>query len=178
MTETQIFDADTITGTLKRLAAEISERCMKCTNVVMLGIQKRGVPLAQRITDYLYTENGLHIPVGALGVTFYRDDIGLRRRIKVPQKTEIPFDVSGKRIILVDDVLFTGRTIRAAMDEIMDNGRPQQIQLLVLIDRGGRELPIAADYTGKVISAAHDEKIIVNLKETDGIDTVISQRSI
>ncbi|MCG9479735.1 MAG: bifunctional pyr operon transcriptional regulator/uracil phosphoribosyltransferase PyrR [Actinomycetia bacterium] len=166
-----ILGAQDIERVLKRISHEILERNKGCGNLVFIGIQKRGIPLAARIAENIKNFEQSQIPVGKLDITFYRDDIGKSIKPEV-NITDIPFDIKDKDIILVDDVLFTGRTIRAAMDAIIDLGRPRSVQLVVLIDRGHRELPIRADYVGKNIPTSINELIEVRLKETDSIDKV------
>jgi pyrimidine operon attenuation protein/uracil phosphoribosyltransferase len=157
---------------LKRISHEILEKNKGSSDLVVIGLQKRGVPLAKRIAENIEKFEGGNVKAGELDISFYRDDI--RQNIKSDiHKTYIPFDIKDKNVILVDDVLYTGRTIRAALDAIIDLGRPKTIQLVVLIDRGHRELPIRADYVGKNLPTAADEMVAVKLKETDGEDSVI-----
>ncbi|MGH8058620.1 MAG: bifunctional pyr operon transcriptional regulator/uracil phosphoribosyltransferase PyrR, partial [Candidatus Entotheonellia bacterium] len=143
------MDAPAIDRALTRIAHEIVERAKGCQDVVLVGIRTRGIHLARRLADKIRRIEGTPVPLGVIDITLYRDD--LRRRFDHPklERTEIPFSLTDKRVILVDDVLFTGRTIRAALDGLMDLGRPQSIQLAVLVDRGHRELPIRADYVGR-----------------------------
>jgi pyrimidine operon attenuation protein/uracil phosphoribosyltransferase len=173
MSEKVLMTAEDIRRTLARIAHEIIERSKSLDNIVLIGMYTRGVPLAKRLAANIqnYTESS--IPVGALDIIRYRDDVPPHHE-NLPKvtRTEVPFSVVGKSVILVDDVLYTGRSIRAAMDAIIDLGRPQSIQLIVLIDRGHRELPIRADYVGKNVPSGHDEEIAVKLKEVDGIDEV------
>jgi pyrimidine operon attenuation protein/uracil phosphoribosyltransferase len=162
---------ENIRRTLARIAHEIIERSKSLDNIVLIGMYTRGVPLARRLALNIQNYSQTAVPVGALDILPYRDDV----QHDVPPKvtrTEIPFSIVGKSVIVVDDVLYTGRSIRAAMDGIIDLGRPQSIQLIVLIDRGHRELPIRADYVGKNVPSGHDETIAVKLKETDGLDEV------
>jgi pyrimidine operon attenuation protein/uracil phosphoribosyltransferase len=171
MAEKVLMTEEDIRRTLARIAHEIIERSKSLDNVVLIGMYTRGVPLARRLAQNIQNYNQTAVPVGALDILPYRDDV----QHDVPPKvtrTEVPFSIVGKSVILVDDVLYTGRSIRAAMDGIIDLGRPQSIQLIVLIDRGHRELPIRADYVGKNVPSGHDESIAVKLKETDGIDEV------
>ena len=157
---------------IKRISHEILERNRGSESLVVIGLQKRGVPLGKRIVKNIEVFEKRRIDFGKLDISFYRDDFA--RKIKVDiEKTEIDFDVTDKNVILVDDVLFTGRTIRAALDAIIDLGRPRSIQLVVLVDRGHRELPIRADYVGKNLPTSRNEKVMVRLKETDGQDSVI-----
>lgn len=168
----QILTADDMNRALTRIAHEILEKNKGAENLVLIGIRKRGVYLAQRLAEKIKNIEGGKLPIGSLDITFYRDDVGLQFRPQV-FSTEIPFDLTGKDIVLVDDVLYTGRTTRAAMDAIMDFGRPASIQLAVMIDRGHRELPIRADYVGKNIPTAGREEVRVKLIEEDNIDEVV-----
>jgi pyrimidine operon attenuation protein/uracil phosphoribosyltransferase len=171
MPEKILMTEEDIRRTLARISHEIIERNKSLDNVVLIGMYTRGVPLARRLALNIQNYSQTAVPVGALDIFPYRDDV----QHDVPPKvtrTEIPFSIVGKSVIVVDDVLYTGRSIRAAMDGIIDLGRPQSIQLIVLIDRGHRELPIRADYVGKNVPSGHDEAIAVKLKETDGLDEV------
>ena len=171
MLEKVLMTEEDIRRTLARIAHEIIERSKSLDNIVLIGMYTRGVPLARRLAQNIQNYSQTAVPVGALDIFPYRDDV----QHDVPPKvtrTEIPFSIVGKSVIVVDDVLYTGRSIRAAMDGIIDLGRPQSIQLIVLIDRGHRELPIRADYVGKNVPSGHDEAIAVKLKETDGLDEV------
>jgi len=167
-----ILNEDDIERVLRRISHEILERNKGYKSLVFIGLQKRGVPLANRIAKNIEIFEGEKVKAGKLDISFYRDDIGRNVKPDV-QITDIPFDIKDKNIILVDDVLFTGRTVRAALDAIIDFGRPKSIQLVVLIDRGHRELPIRADYVGKNLPTSLDEFVDVKLKETDGVDSVI-----
>ncbi|MDX2253981.1 MAG: bifunctional pyr operon transcriptional regulator/uracil phosphoribosyltransferase PyrR [Pseudanabaenaceae cyanobacterium bins.39] len=168
----EILTADELRRTTNRLASQIVEANAELANVVLLGIYTRGVPLSKAIAKQIETLESIKVPSGALDITFYRDDldkIGLR----TPSKTEIPTDLNGKTVILVDDVIFSGRTIGAALSAISDYGRPKVIRLLVLIDRGHRELPIHADYVGKILPTSKDEQVKVFLKAAgDDLDGV------
>lgn len=169
----RIMDARRISRVITRLSVEIIERNREIENLVLVGIRTRGVFIARRIQAAIKKIEGIEVPMGILDITLYRDDIptkGIQPEVK---GTEIPFSVDDKDLVLVDDVLFTGRTVRAAMDSIMDLGRPRTIQLAVLIDRGHRELPIQADYVGKVLPTSKRERVRVKLKEYDGIDEVL-----
>ena len=170
-----VMDADRITRALTRIAHEITERNRISDKLVLVGIRTRGAPIAQRIAKELQNILGEPVPTGALDITLYRDD--LMRQPVGPQplvrRTEIPFSIDDKRILLVDDVLYTGRTTRAALDALIDFGRPRDIQLIVLIDRGHRELPIKADYVGKNFPTSTSQSIQVHLKEVDGLDEVV-----
>ena len=157
---------------LIRIAHEIVERNKGPEDIVFVGMWTRGVPLANRISETIQSFEGSPIPVGALDIGPYRDDISPPQSRPIAKSTDIPVDINGKQVILVDDVLYTGRSIRAAMDALIDLGRPRSIQLAVLIDRGHRELPIRADYVGKNIPSSRDEEIQVRLEETDGADRV------
>jgi len=166
------MDEATIDRTLTRIAHEILEKHKGTEGLVLVGIRSRGVPLARRLAEKIRKIEGKDVPVGILDINLYRDDLTTIADHPILRKTEIPFSVDGARVVLVDDVLFTGRTIRAAMDGIIDLGRPMQIQLAVLVDRGHRELPIRADYVGKNVSTSLDEKVRVSLREEDGADSV------
>lgn len=168
----ELLDKKEIDRALTRISHEIVERLKSVDDLCLIGIQKGGVHLAKRIAKKISGIEKIDVPVGSLDITFYRDDIGIRKQLKV-QKTEIPCDVTGKKIVLVDDVFFTGRSIRAALDAIMDIGRPNLIQLAVLIDRGHRELPIRADYVGKNIPTSIDERVDVFLEEDGFLDSVV-----
>jgi pyrimidine operon attenuation protein/uracil phosphoribosyltransferase len=163
-----------IARALARIAHEIVERNKGAEGVVFVGMRTRGVPLARRIAETIEDLEGASIPVGTLDIGLYRDDISPSgSRSTTESHTDIPTSITDRRVILVDDVLYTGRSIRAAMDALMDLGRPKSIQLAVLIDRGHRELPIRADYVGKNMPSSMDEEIQVQLMETDGVDRVI-----
>jgi len=164
---------DDVRRALTRIAHEILERDKGAADVVLVGIADRGDDLARRLADEVRRIEGPEVPVGVLDITFYRDDIGMRADAPEVHETRIPFDVSGKVVVLVDDVLFTGRTIRSAMDALMDLGRPRKIQLAVLVDRGHRELPIRPDYVGKNLPTAHGERVQVQLVEIDEVDRVL-----
>lgn len=165
-----LMDAPDIARALRRLAHEIAERERGAANVVLLGIPKRGVPLAHRIAANLQEIEGQSVPVGSLDIGLYRDDYSTRRAEL--HSTQVPVDIEGKVVILVDDVLFTGRTIRAALDALNDLGRPASVRLAVLVDRGHRELPIRADFAGKNVPTARDEDVQVLVAELDGLDEV------
>jgi len=171
-----LMTADDIRRAVRRIAHEIIERNKGVQDVVLVGMRTRGVPLARRLADAIRQFEGVEVPVGALDVGLYRDDLpylGLRPSL---QPSDIPIDIDGKRVVLVDDVLYTGRTIRAALDALMDFGRPGQVQLAVLVDRGHRELPIRADYVGKNIPTSRREEVQVRLEEVDGRDEVVIVR--
>ena len=159
---------------LARIAHEIVERNKGAEDVVLVGMRTRGVPLAKRIAEIIEAFEGIPVPVGALDIGLYRDDIAPSELKSTNQShTDIPTSITDRRVILVDDVLYTGRSIRAAMDALMDLGRPSFIQLAVLVDRGHREFPVRADYVGKNIPSSRDEEIQVQLEEIDGVDEVI-----
>ena len=171
--KTSIMDADGIRRALIRIAHEITEKNKGVENVALVGIRTRGVPLAERIAEEIQRIENVKVPTGSLDITLYRDDLTTMGYNPVIHGTEIDFDVTGKNIVLVDDVLYTGRTIRAALDAIIDMGRPNTIQLAVLIDRGHRELPIRADYAGKNVPTSRRETVEVTLKEEGKEDEVI-----
>jgi pyrimidine operon attenuation protein/uracil phosphoribosyltransferase len=168
----RIMNPEDVARGLIRIAHQILERNRGARDVILVGIRTRGAPLARRIAKIIEEIEGSEVPVGVLDITLYRDDLQLVARQPVVGKTEMPASVEGKVVVLVDDVLFTGRTVRAAMDEIMDFGRPKAIQLAVLVDRGHRELPIRADYVGKNVPTSAKETITVLVKEDDGEDRV------
>ena len=173
MQERQIMSQDDVRRALTRVAHEILENNRGADDLVIVGIHTRGVHLARRIADYLAKFEGVNVPVGSLDISLYRDDLTVRDQSQTKiQPTDIPVGIQGKRVVLVDDVLYTGRTIRSAMDALVDFGRPQIIQLAILLDRGHRELPIRADYVGQNLPTAIDERVKVRLLETDGADEV------
>jgi pyrimidine operon attenuation protein/uracil phosphoribosyltransferase len=172
------MDADRISRALTRIAHEIVERNRGVEGLGLVGIRSRGVPLARRIARSLSEITGDQVPTGALDITLYRDDL-MRHPVgpqPVVRRTEIPFSIDDRTIVLVDDVLYTGRTTRAGLDALIDFGRPRAIQLVVLVDRGHRELPIKADYVGKNIPTSRRESVQVRLQEIDGTDEVVVQR--
>jgi pyrimidine operon attenuation protein / uracil phosphoribosyltransferase len=166
-----ILTADEMRRTLVRLASQISERCGRLDRVVLVGIQTRGVPLAHAIAKQLEILEGAIVPVGTLDITFYRDDLD-RIAVRTPSKTAMPGDLTGKIVILVDDVIYKGRTIRAALNATNEYGRPDNILLATLIDRGHRQLPIHPDFIGKQLPTSQDEKVKVYLQDIDGRDAV------
>lgn len=168
----QIMDETGINRVLTRIAHEIIERNKGIQNVALIGIQRRGVPLAQRLAEKILEYEGVQVPVGILDITLYRDDLSTLAEHPVINSTDIPFDINGKVVVMVDDVLFTGRTARAAMDALIDLGRPTSIQLAVLVDRGHRELPIRADYVGKNLPTSRSEIVNVQVMEVDQINKV------
>ncbi|ACV63167.1 phosphoribosyltransferase [Desulfofarcimen acetoxidans DSM 771] len=174
----QILDAQGIQRALTRIAHEIIERNKGTENLVLIGIRRRGVPLANRLAEKIRQIEGTSVEVGILDITLYRDDLTTLAYHPVVHRTEINFPVKDKIIVLVDDVIYTGRTIRAALDALIDLGRPEVIQLAALIDRGHRELPIRADYIGKNVPTSRKEEVSVRLNETDGEEKVIILESI
>jgi pyrimidine operon attenuation protein/uracil phosphoribosyltransferase len=167
-----LLDEKAIKRTLTRVSHEIIEKNKGIENIVLIGIKRRGVPIAERIAQLIEQFEGIKVPVRSVDITLYRDDLTPLNQQPVLNNPELGIDVKGKKIILVDDVLYTGRTARAAIDAIIDKGRPQMIQLAVLVDRGHRELPIRADYVGKNIPTSGKEMISVELLEIDGRDAV------
>lgn len=168
--EKQILSTEDIRRALVRIAHEIAERNEGVQNIILVGIRRRGVPLAERIATTLADFEGQQVPVGHLDITLYRDDLSRRGPAPLVGKTSIPHDITSKAVVLVDDVLYTGRSVRAAFDALHDLGRPACIQLAVLIDRGHRELPIRADFVGKNVPTSRDERVAVRLHEIDGGD--------
>ena len=178
MSGRQIMTADEIRRAVVRISHEIVEKQAGTTGLALVGIQRRGVPLARRIAAAIEDHEGVRLPVGALDITFYRDDLSLIAQQPVVKGTELPFDLNGATIVLVDDVLYTGRTIRAAMDALVDFGRPEAIRLAVLVDRGHRELPIRADHVGKNVPTSREELVRVHLLEIDEQDDVEIERRV
>lgn len=173
MAEVILLNRSDIRRALTRIAHEVAERNRGTADLVLVGMRTRGVPLARRLARILGEIEGRPVPVGELDVTLYRDDLPMRGLRPALQQTDIPVDITGKVVILVDDVLYTGRTVRAALDALMDFGRPRRVQLAVLIDRGHRELPIRADYVGKNVPTSRREEVQVRLEEVDGTDEVL-----
>lgn len=171
--KTVLLDEQGIRRSLIRIAHEIIEKNKGVGDILLVGIRTRGVPLAEALAAEIERIEGVKVPVGILDITLYRDDLSTLSYQPVVHQTQIPVDISGKKIILVDDVLYTGRTVRAALDAIIDLGRPTVIQLAVLVDRGHRELPIRADYVGKNVPTSSREVISVQLKAIDGVDKVL-----
>jgi pyrimidine operon attenuation protein/uracil phosphoribosyltransferase len=172
-TRVRVLDAASIDRSLTRIAHEILERNKGLSEIGLVGVQTRGVPLARRLAERLGAIEGKAPPVGVLDINLYRDDLSRIADHPILRRTEIPYDIDDAVVILVDDVLFTGRTVRAALDALMDLGRPRQIQLAVLVDRGHRELPVRADFVGKNLPTAETERVDVRLAETDGEDEVV-----
>jgi pyrimidine operon attenuation protein/uracil phosphoribosyltransferase len=178
MGSTSLMDQAEIGRAVTRIAHEILERNKGAGAVVLVGIAARGDDLARRLAGEILRIEGQPVPVGALDITFYRDDIGIRAEAPEVHETRIDFDVNDRVVVLVDDVLFTGRTIRAALDALVDFGRPTAIQLAVLVDRGHRELPIRADFVGKNVPTRKDEDVRVALQEVDGEDAVLVEDAV
>ena len=169
----EIMDEAAMTRAIKRIAHEIIEHNKGTENLMLIGIQRRGVPLAGRIGELIMQEENVTLPVGTLDITFYRDDLSLLAEHPQVKGTDIPANVNGMNVVMVDDVLYTGRTARAAMDAICDMGRPALIQLAVMVDRGHRELPIRADYVGKNLPTSKSEMVGVNVPEIDGALSIV-----
>lgn len=170
-TKASVMDGEAISRALTRIAHEILEANKGADNLALVGIVTRGAVIAEMLAGHIREIEGADVPVGTLDISFYRDDLAMRLNPEV-HTTDIPFDVEGRDVVLVDDVLFTGRTIRAALDALMDYGRPCSVQLAVLVDRGHRELPIRADYVGKNVPSSHKERVRVRLEGLDGLDAV------
>ena len=168
-----LMDPDAIAEAISRVADEIIEGGGDAEKLVLVGIRSRGVPLARRLSTLIGSRTGIDIPVGIVDITLYRDDLTDIGSQPLVRETQLPFPIDGQRIVLVDDVLFTGRTVRAALDQLIDFGRPERIELMVLVDRGGRELPIRADYVGKEVSTSKRQMVDVLLEEEDGRDEVV-----
>lgn len=173
MDKALIMDKDALDRALKRIAHEIVEKNKGAKNLALIGIHRRGVPIARRIAQYIQQFENVRPELGTLDITFYRDDLSLLADHPVFKGTDIAFDINKKTVVLCDDVLYTGRTARAALDALMDLGRPNYIQLAVIVDRGHRELPIRADYVGKNIPTSKSEVISVHVSEIDGVDNVV-----
>lgn len=170
----QILSADELRRTITRLASQIVEETRALDKLVLLGLYTRGVPLAKALAQQIQQLEKIEVAVGSLDITFYRDDLD-KIKVRTPERTNVPTDLNGKTVVLVDDVIYSGRTIRAALNAINDYGRPQSIRLLILIDRGHRELPIHPDYVGKELPTAREEEVQVYLKEIDqreGVDLI------
>ena len=174
MAERVLMQADDVRRAIVRVAHEIVEQNAGTADLMLVGMRTRGVPLAQRIARAIGEFEAEPVPVGALDIGLYRDDLPARgTRVEI-KPSELPEDIAGRTVVLVDDVLYTGRSIRAALDALIDYGRPQRIQLAVLVDRGHRELPIRADFVGKNVPTARDDDVVVQLEETDGVDRVLA----
>jgi pyrimidine operon attenuation protein/uracil phosphoribosyltransferase len=173
MDKTVLMDCEGIRRALTRIAHEIVEKNKGVDNIVLVGIRTRGVPIAERLAENIEKIEGKKPPVGVLDITLYRDDLSTLAYQPIVRPTELPVDITGKIVVLVDDVLYTGRTIRAALDAVIDNGRPKTLQLAVLVDRGHRELPIRADFVGKNVPTSSKEVVSVQLQSTDEAENVI-----
>jgi pyrimidine operon attenuation protein / uracil phosphoribosyltransferase len=173
-TAARLMDSSEIRRATTRIAHEILERNKGASDLALVGIAARGDDLARRLAGEIRRIEGAEVPVGVLDITFYRDDIGLRAEAPEVHETHIPFDITGRTVVLVDDVLFTGRTIRAALDALVDFGRPRAVQLAVLVDRGHRELPIRADHVGKNLPTSSSEKVRVRLSEPDHVEDQVT----
>ncbi|ADO77614.1 Uracil phosphoribosyltransferase [Halanaerobium praevalens DSM 2228] len=169
----ELIDASGMNRAITRIAHEILEKNKGTENLVLIGIRTRGIPLAERLAAKIKEIEGVEVATGILDITLYRDDLSTVAKKPIVHQTEIPFDITGKKVVLVDDVLYTGRTIRAALDALIDLGRPLQIQLAIMIDRGHRELPIRADFVGKNLPTSKTEVVDVNFVETDQKDVVL-----
>jgi pyrimidine operon attenuation protein/uracil phosphoribosyltransferase len=176
---TVLLDAEAISKALSRIAHELIERAEDLDSLALVGIQTRGVPLASRLRRLVAERSGVELALGALDITFHRDDVHVRDGARPPERhpivraTSVPFAVEGRTVVLVDDVLYTGRTIRSAIDALLEFGRPARVELAVLVDRGHRELPIRPDYVGKNLPTARSERIQVELLEVDEVDAVL-----
>jgi len=169
---TTLLDARAMTRALQRMAVEVLELAQGTEDLLLIGIQRRGVELAERIAKFIEKDEGVDVPRGALDITLYRDDLETVGPKPVIGETRLPGDLAGKHAVIVDDVLYTGRTVRAALDELADFGRPKRISLCVLVDRGGRELPIQADIVGKTVKTVAGDRVEVMVEEVDGRDQV------
>ncbi len=175
--EIELFSAEELRRTLNRLTSQVVEATPHLDHLCLLGIHTRGVPLAQRLAHNIHQWERVRVPVGALDITFYRDDLD-RIGARTPLPTQVPFDITGRVVVLVDDVIYSGRTVRAALEAIKDHGRPRVVRLAVLVDRGHRELPIHPDFTGKVVPTSRDETVRVCLAETDQRDQILLRKNI
>jgi pyrimidine operon attenuation protein/uracil phosphoribosyltransferase len=176
VSERRILDADGLRRALTRIAHEIVERNGGTDDLVLVGIRSRGVPLARRLAALIEQHETTAVPVGSLDITYYRDDLTRLAHAPIVKRSELDWEVSGRVVVLVDDVLFTGRTVRAALDALTDHGRPHAVRLAVVVDRGHRELPIRPDFVGKNLPTSLDEIVHVRLTETDGADEVLIDR--
>src|SRR5918999_1871491 len=176
VSERRILDADGLRRALTRIAHEIVERNGGTDDLVLVGIRSRGVPLARRLAALIEQHEATAVPVGSLDITYYRDDLTRLAHAPIVKRSELDWEVSGRVVVLVDDVLFTGRTVRAALDALTDHGRPHAVRLAVVVDRGHRELPIRPDFVGKNLPTSLDEIVHVRLTETDGADEVLIDR--
>ena len=177
MSDRRILDADDVRRALTRIAHEIVERNGGVDGLVLVGIRSRGVPIARRLADLIEQHEGASVPVDSLDITYYRDDLTRIAHAPIVKRSELETDVAGQVVVLVDDVLYTGRTVRAALDALTDRGRPKAVRLAALIDRGHRELPIRPDFVGKNLPTNAEETVHVRLRETDDVDEVVIGRS-
>jgi pyrimidine operon attenuation protein/uracil phosphoribosyltransferase len=177
VSETRILDADALRRVLTRIAHEIVERNGGASELVLVGVRSRGVPLARRLAALIEQHEGVSPPVGSLDITFYRDDLTRLAHAPIVKRTEAMPDIGGQTVVLIDDVLFTGRTVRAALDALTAHGRPRAVRLAVVVDRGHRELPIRADHVGKNLPTARDDLVHVRLSETDEVDEVVVEQN-
>ena len=173
VTERQVLTAEEIRRALVRIAHEIVERHGGTDDLVLVGMRTRGVPIAWRLAGLIEQHEGVALPVGSLDITYYRDDLTRLAHAPIVKRSDLGIEITGRTVVLVDDVLFTGRTVRAALDALTDHGRPQAVRLAVLVDRGHRELPIRPDFVGKNLPPSLDEQVRVRLMETDGSDEVL-----
>jgi len=176
MTERRVLDADGLRRALTRIAHEIVERNGGVDGLVLVGIRSRGVPLANRLAALIEQHESTPVPVGSLDITFYRDDLTKLAHAPIVKRSDLEIDVEGRVVVLIDDVLYTGRTVRAALDALTDHGRPRAVRLATLVDRGHRELPIRPDFVGKNLPTSVDEIVHVRLRETDDDDEVVIER--
>ena len=176
MTERRVLDADGLRRALTRIAHEIVERNGGVDGLVLVGIRSRGVPLANRLAALIEQHEATPVPVGSLDITFYRDDLTKLAHAPIVKRSDLEIDVEGRVVVLIDDVLYTGRTVRAALDALTDHGRPRAVRLATLVDRGHRELPIRPDFVGKNLPTSVDEIVHVRLRETDDDDEVVIER--
>jgi pyrimidine operon attenuation protein/uracil phosphoribosyltransferase len=177
VTSRQIMTADDVRRALVRIAHELVEKHGGTEGLALVGIQRRGVPLASRLAAMIAANEGVRVPVGSLDITFHRDDLARGSRQPTLKGTDLPFDLAASTLVVVDDVLYTGRTVRAAMDALIEHGRPAAVRLAVLVDRGHRELPIRADHVGKNVPTSREESVRVHLSEVDGMDEVVIERA-
>jgi pyrimidine operon attenuation protein / uracil phosphoribosyltransferase len=176
MTERRVMDADDVRRALTRIAHELVERQAGTGDLVLIGIRSRGVPLARRLAALVEQHEGASVPVGSLDITYYRDDLTRLAHAPIVKRSDLGPEIEARTVVLVDDVLFTGRTVRAALDALTDHGRPTAVRLAALIDRGHRELPIRPDFVGKNLPTSTDEVVHVRLTEIDGFDEVVIER--
>jgi pyrimidine operon attenuation protein/uracil phosphoribosyltransferase len=176
MSERRILDADDVRRALTRIAHEIVERDGSVEDLVLVGIRSRGVPMAQRLAALIEQHEGASVPIGSVDITYYRDDLTRMAHAPIVKRSDLEVEVAGRIVVLVDDVLYTGRTVRAALDALTDHGRPRAVRLATLVDRGHRELPIRPDFVGKNLPTSEDEIVHVRLAETDEVDEVVIER--